>query len=402
LYNLLSGKEDALLVRKPLVSIVSAGLSKFGKRKGMYGREMFAEAVREAFERCPNLDPKRDIEALIVGHMGESFEHQGHTGPTMLDWAGLLPIPATRVESACASSGVALRCGIFAVLSGMHDMVMVGGVEKMTHRTTSDVTEFLAMASDFPFEQWQGMTFPGLYALIATAHMHRYGTTEEQMAMVAVKNHRHGALNPKAHMQKEVTLEQVMSSRVIAWPLKLFDCSLITDGASCLILTKPELAGKFTDTPVHVIGSGQASDAIGLYEREEFTTLKAAKLAAREAYRMAKVESRDVDVAEVHDCFTIAEIVAYEDLGFCKLGEGGGLVEKEATTIEGNLPVNTSGGLKSKGHPVGATGTAQAYEIYLQLTEQAERRQVKDAEIGLTHNVGGSGATAAVHIYRRG
>jgi len=389
------------LVRKPLVSIVSAGLSKFGKRKGMYGREMFAEAVKEAFERCPNLDPKRGVEALFVGHMGESFEHQGHTGPTMLDWAGLLPIPATRVESACASSGVALRCGIFAVLSGMHDVVMVGGVEKMTHRATSDVTEFLAMASDFPFEQWQGMTFPGLYALIATAHMHRYGTTEEQMAMVAVKNHRHGALNPKAHMQKEVTLEQVMSSRVIAWPLKLFDCSLITDGASCLILTKPELAGKFTDTPVHIIGSGQASDAIGLYEREEFTTLKAAKLAAREAYRMAKVESRDVDVAEVHDCFTIAEILAYEDLGFCKPGEGGGLVEKGATTIEGNLPVNTSGGLKSKGHPVGATGTAQAYEIYLQLTEQAERRQVKDAEIGLTHNVGGSGATAAVHIYRR-
>jgi len=402
LYNLLSGKEDALLARKPLVSIVSAGLSKFGKRKGMYGREIFAEAVREAFERCPNLNPKQDIEALIVGHMGESFEHQGHTGPTVLDWAGMLPIPAIRIESACASSGVALRCGIFAVLSGMHDVVMVGGVEKMTHRATSDVTEFLAMASDFPFEQWQGMTFPGLYALIATAHMHRYGTTEEQMATVAVKNHRHGALNPKAHMQKEVTLDQVMSSRVIAWPLKLFDCSLITDGASCLILTKPELARKFTDAPVHVIGSGQASDAIGLYEREEFTTLKAAKLAAREAYRMAKVESRDVDIAEVHDCFTIAEIVAYEDLGFCKPGEGGGLVKKGTTTIEGELPVNTSGGLKSKGHPVGATGTAQAYEIYLQLTEQAERRQVKDAEIGLTHNVGGSGATAAVHIYRRG
>jgi acetyl-CoA C-acetyltransferase len=389
------------LVRKPLVSIVSAGLSKFGKRKGMYGREMFAQAVREAFERCPNLDPKRDVEALFVGHMGESFEHQGHTGPTMLDWAGLLPIPAVRMESACASSGAALRCGIFAVLSGMHDVVIVGGVEKMTHRTTLDVTEFLAMASDFPFEQWHGMTFPGLYALMATAHMHRYGTTEEQMAMVAVKNHRHGALNPKAHMQKEVTLEQVMSSRVIAWPLKLFDCSLVTDGASCLVLTKPELARKFMDTPVHIIGSGQASDAIGLYEREEFTTLKAAKLAAREAYRMAKVESQSVDVAEVHDCFTIAEIIAYEDLGFCKPGEGGSLVEKGTTTIEGELPVNTSGGLKSKGHPVGATGTAQAYEIYLQLTSQAERRQVKGAEIGLTHNVGGSGASAAVHLYRR-
>ncbi len=389
------------LVRKPLVSIVSAGLSKFGKRNGMYGREIFAEAVKEAFERCPNLDPKRDVKALFVGHMGESYEHQGHTGPTLLDWAGLLPTSATRIESACASSGAALRCGIFAVLSGIHDVVMVGGVEKMTHRATEDVTEFLAMASDFPFEQWHGMTFPGLYALIATAHMHKYGTTEEQMAMVAVKNHRHGALNPKAHMQKEVTLEQAMSSRMIAWPLKLFDCSLITDGASCLLLTKPELARKFTDMPVHIIGTGQASDAIGLYEREEFTTLKAAKLAAREAYSMAKVKSRDIDVAEVHDCFTIAEIVAYEDLDFCKPGEGGSLVERGITTIEGDFPVNTSGGLKSKGHPVGATGTAQAYEIYLQLTEQAERRQVKGAKIGLTHNVGGSGATAAIHIYRR-
>jgi len=390
------------LVRKPLVSIVSAGLSKFGRREGVYGRELFAEAAREAFERCPNLNPVKDIEALFVGHMGESYEHQGHTGPTLSDWAGLLPKPAMRLESACASSGSALRCGIFAILSGMHKVVMVGGVEKMTHRTTPEVTEFLAMASDFPFEQWHGITFPGLYALMATAHMHRYGTTEEQMAMVAVKNHHNGALNPKAHMQKEVTLENALSSRVIAWPLKLYDCSLITDGASCLILTRPELARKFTDTPVHIVGSGQASDAIGLYERAELTTLRAGKLAGKEAYKMAGVRPQDIDVAEVHDCFTIAEIIAYEDLGFCKPGKGGSLVEEGATTLEGKIPVNTSGGLKSKGHPVGATGTAQAYEIYLQLTGQTGRRQVSGTEIGLTHNVGGSGATATVHIYRRG
>jgi acetyl-CoA C-acetyltransferase len=390
------------LVRKPLVSIVSAGLSKFGRREGVYGRELFAEAAKEAFERCPNLDPVKDIEALFVGHMGESYEHQGHTGPTLSDWAGLLPKPAMRLESACASSGSALRCGIFAILSGMHKVVMVGGAEKMTHRTTPEVTEFLAMASDFPFEQWHGITFPGLYALMATAHMHKYGTTEEQLAMVAVKNHHNGALNPKAHMQKEVTLEMVLSSRVIAWPLKLYDCSLITDGASCLILTRPELARKFTDTPVHIVGSGQASDAIGLYEREELTTLRAGKLAGKEAYKMAGVKPQDIDVAEVHDCFTIAEIIAYEDLEFCKPGKGGNLVEEDATTLEGKIPVNTSGGLKSKGHPVGATGTAQAYEIYLQLTGQAGRRQVSGAEIGLTHNVGGSGATATVHIYRRG
>jgi len=368
----------------------------------VYGREIFAEAAKEAFERCPNLDPVKDVEALFVGHMGESYEHQGHTGPTVADWAGLLPKPAMRLESACASSGAALRTGIFAILSGLHDIVLVGGVEKMTHRKTSEVTEFLAMASDFPFEQWHGITFPGLYALMATAHMHKYGTTEEQMAMVAVKNHHNGVLNPKAHMQREVTLERAMASRVIAWPLKLYDCSLITDGASCLILTRPDLAKKFTDTPVHITGSGQASDAVGLYEREELTTLQAGRLAGQEAYKMAGVTPKDLDVAEVHDCFTIAEIIAYEDLGLCKPGKGGSLVEEGVTTLDGDIPVNTSGGLKSKGHPVGATGVAQAYEIYLQLTRQAKRRQVSEAETGLSHNVGGSGATATVHIYRRG
>jgi acetyl-CoA C-acetyltransferase len=386
---------------KPLVSIVSAGLSKFGKLNGKYCREIFADATREAFDRCPDLDPQKDIEALFVGHMGESYEHQGHTGPTCADWAGLLPKPAVRIESACASSGIALRTGILAILSGLHKVVMVGGAEKMTHRTTAEVTEFLAMASDFPFEQWHGITFPGLYALMATAHMHEYGTTEEQMAMVAIKNHHNGTLNPKAHMQKEITLEKALESKVIAWPLKLYDCSLITDGASCIVLTHPDIAKKFTDSPVHIIGSGQASDTIGLYQREKLTTLKAARLASQEAYKMAGVSPKDLDVAEVHDCFTIAEILAYEDLGLCATGKGGTLVEEGATELGGKIPINPSGGLKSKGHPVGATGTAQTYEIYLQLTGQAQKRQVKGAEIGLSHNVGGSGATASVHIYMR-
>jgi acetyl-CoA C-acetyltransferase len=376
-------------------------LSKFGKLDGMYAREIFAEAAKEAFDRCPNLDPKRDIKALFVGQMGESYEHQGHTGATVADWAGLLPVSATRTEAACASSGAALRTAVQAVLSGLSDIVMVGGVEKMTHRSTADVTEYLAMASDYPFEQWQGMTFPGLYALMATAHMHQYGTTEKDLAMVAVKNHYHGSMNPKAHIQKEITLETALGSRVVAWPLKLYDCSLITDGASCLILARPELAKRFTDMPVQIIGSGQASDSIGLYERGSFTSLAAAKTAAKQAYEMAGVKADEVDVAEVHDCFTIAEIIAYEDLGFCRQGEGGRLVQQGETKLGGKIPVNTSGGLKSKGHPVGATGTAQAYEIYLQLTDQADRRQVKGAATGLTHNVGGSGATAAVHIYRR-
>jgi acetyl-CoA C-acetyltransferase len=389
------------MASKPLVSIVSAGLSKFGRRDGLFGRELFADATKEAFNRCPNLDPVKDVEALFVGHMGESYEHQGHTGPTLANWTGLLPKPAIRVESACASSGSALRTGILAILSGLHKVVMVGGVEKMTHRTTAEVTEFLAMASDMPFEQWNGLTFPGLYALMATAHMHKYGTTEEQLARVAVKNHHNGTLNPKAHMQKEITIEKAMASMLVASPLRLYDCSLITDGASCIILTHPEIAKNFTDTPVHVIGSGQASDTIGLYERESLTSLKAAKVAGKEAYKMAGLTPKDVDVAEVHDCFTIAEIIAYEDLGFCGAGNGGKLVEEGHTEIRGKIPVNPSGGLKSKGHPVGATGTAQAYEIYLQLTGQAEKRQVADAEIGLSHNVGGSGATSSVHVYRR-
>jgi acetyl-CoA C-acetyltransferase len=218
--------------------------------------------------------------------------------------------------------------------------------------------------------------------------------------MVGVKNHYHGSLNPKAHMQKEITLETALSSRMVAWPLKLYDCSLITDGASCLILTKPELAKKYTDTPVQIVGSGQASDTIGLYERTSLTSLEAAKVAAKKACEMAGVKPEDIDVAEVHDCFTIAEIIAYEDLGFCKAGEGGKLVEGGETRLGGRIPINTSGGLKAKGHPVGATGTGQAYEIYLQLMGRADKRQVKDAAIGLTHNVGGSGATATVHIYR--
>lgn len=390
-----------MLKGRPLVSIISAGLSKFGKREGLYARELFAEAAREAFSRCPKLEPKKDIEALYVGHMGESYEHQGHTGATIADWAGLGQVAATRTEAACASSGAALRTGICAVRSGLSDIVMVGGVEKMTHRATAEVTEYLAMASDFPFEQWHGMTFPGLYALMATAHMHQYDTTENDLAMVAVKNHYHGSLNPKAHMQKEITLESALTARMVAWPLRLYDCSLITDGASCLILTRPELARRFTDAPVQIIGSGQASDTIGLYERKTLTSLAATKTAAKKAYAMANVEPEDIDVAEVHDCFTIAELIAYEDLEFCKVGQGGDLVETGETKLGGRIPINTSGGLKAKGHPVGATGTAQAYEAYLQLTGQAERRQVKDAEIALTQNVGGSGATATVHIFRR-
>lgn len=386
----------------PLASIVSAGVTKFGVREGLYTRELFAEAAKEAFAQCPNLDPKRDIQALFVGMMSESYEHQAHIAPLLLDWIGLLPNPAFRTEAACASSSVALRTALFAIASGMYDVVLVGGVEKMTHLSTTGVTEILAMASDFPFEQWHGISFPGIFGMMAVDHMHKYGTTEEQLAKVAVKNHEHGLLNPKAHFQKRITVQDVLSSHPVAWPLKLYDCCPRSDGASCIVLTSPKLAKKFTDTPVNIIGSGQAQDTLGLFQRDDFSTMKVTKIAAEKAYRMANVGPKDIDVAELHDCFTIAELIAYEDLGFCGPGEGGKLIDEGATYIGGKIPANTSGGLKAKGHPVGATGVAQAVEIYLQLTNQAGKRQVSGAEIGLSENVGGSASTGVVHIYQRG
>jgi acetyl-CoA acetyltransferase len=371
-------------------------------REGFYCRELFSEAVKEAFDHCPNLNPRRDVQALFVGMMSESYEHQAHVAPLFLDWIGLLPKPAFRIENACASSGVAMRTALFSIASGTYDVVIVGGVEKMSHVSTTGVTEILAMASDFPFEQWHGISFPGVFAMMAVDHMHRYGTTEEQLAKVAVKNHDHGVLNPKAHFQKRITVQEVLASKPVAWPLKLYDCCPRSDGASCIILTAPRIAKRFTDTPVNIIGSGQAQDTVSLFEREDFSSSKAVRLAAQQAYDQAKIAPTDIDVAEVHDCFTIAEILAYEDLGFCRTGQGGKLIEEGQTNLGGKMPVNTSGGLKAKGHPVGATGTAQACEIYLQLTNQAGRRQVPNAKIGLTENAGGSLSTGVVHIYQRG
>ena len=387
---------------KPIASIVSAGISKFGVREGLYTRELFAEAAREAFHACPNLDPRRDIQALFVGMMSDSYEHQAHVAPLFLDWIGLTPKPAVRTEAACASSSVAMRTALSAVASHMYDIVVVGGVEKMTHVSTTGVTEILAMASDFPFEQWHGISFPGIFAMMAVDHMHRYGTTEEQMAKVAVKNHEHGCLNPKAHFQKRITVEDVLTSRPVAWPLKLYDCCPRSDGASCLVLTSPDVARKFTDIPVEIIGSGHAQDTLSLFDRENFSSMRVTRLASEQAYKQAGVKPEDIDVAELHDCFTIAEILAYEDLGFCEKGKGGKLIDEGVTRLGGKLPTNTSGGLKAKGHPVGATGTAQACEIYEQLTNQARRRQVAGAEIGLTENVGGAASTGVIQIYRRG
>jgi len=287
------------------------------------------------------------------------------------------------------------------IVSGLADIVLVVGVEKMTEVPTSVATEIMGRAGDAIWEYPFGTTFPGYYAMIANAHMATYGTTEEQLAMVAVKNHYYGSLNPYAQMQKEVTLEKAITSFTVAYPLKLFDCSLITDGAAAVLLASEEKAKALSKKPVWIAGLGCATDAMRLGDRKSMTSLEASREAARAAYKMAGIGPSDVNVATVHDCFTIAEIVAYEDLGFCEKGEGGKLIEAKETYVGGRIPVNVDGGLKSKGHPLGATGVSMAVEISKQLRGEAGPRQVKNAQIGLTHNVGGSGQISLVHIFRR-
>jgi acetyl-CoA C-acetyltransferase len=283
----------------------------------------------------------------------------------------------------------------------MHDIVVVGGVEKMTDLSTEEVSDALGGAGDQEWELFLGATFPGLYALMARRHMEEYGTTSEMLASVAVKNHKHGARNKYAQYQKEIDMQTVLESKMVADPLHVFDCSPITDGAAGVVLAPLDIASSYTKKPVEIVASAQASDTISLSARKSITELMAVQIAAQKAYAQAKITPKDVDVAEVHDCFTIAEIMAIEDLGFFKKGEGGRATLEGRTTFGGDVVVNTSGGLKAAGHPVGATGVKQAVEITWQLRGEAEGRQVKDAAIGLSHNVGGSGATAVLHIYKR-
>jgi acetyl-CoA C-acetyltransferase len=384
------------------VSIIGAGCTKFGERWDVSLRDLVAEAGVLAIEDA-NLAGEQ-IDALYVGNMsGGRFVEQEHIGALIADCAGLsrLHVPSTRVEAACASGGLALRQAVLAVASGYHDIVIAAGVEKMTDVSTGAAADALAAAADREWECFFGATFPALYAMMARLHMREFGTTHDQMAMVAVKNHHHGALNPLAQFQTEITVADVDRSPMVADPLHVLDCSPITDGAAALVLTPTEMAGRLAETPIKIIGSAQASDTLALHDRRDITTLEATVCAARSAFSQAGAEPRHVDVAEVHDCFTIAEILAIEDLGFVEKGRGGIAVEEGLTALDGALPVNTSGGLKACGHPVGATGIKQAYEIALQLRGEAGRRQVEDAEIGLTHNVGGSGGTAIVHIFSR-
>ncbi len=384
------------------VAIIGVGCTEFGELWDKSFRELFVEAGVSALEDANVQGGK--IDALYVGNMsGGRFIEQEHLGSLIADYSGLasLHVPSTRVEAACASGGLALRQGILAVASGYHDIVIAGGAEKMTDVGVETATDALAAAADREWEGIMGATFPGLYAMIARLHMHKYGTTQEQLASVAVKNHHNGTMNPKAQFQNEISIEAVINSSMIAEPLHMFDCSPISDGASAVVIAPAEIAKKYTDTPIYVKASAQASGTISLHDRPDITTLDATVFAAQRAYKMAKVTSKDIDLAEVHDCFTIAEICAIEDLGFVKKGEGGKATEEGMTAIGGKIPINTSGGLKACGHPVGATGVKQAVEITLQLRGEAEKRQISGAEIGLMHNVGGSGGTAVVHIFGR-
>ena len=381
------------------VSIIGIGCTKFGEHWSKSFRQLIAEAGIEAILSA-GVEGK-DIEALYGGSMASGrFIGQEHIGALIADQLGLNPIPATRVENACASGGTALRSGYMSIKSGEYDIVAVGGVEKMTDVGVEQAAIALGGAGDQETELFHGASFPALYALMARAHMKEFGTTEEQLAAVSVKNHHNAMLNPKAQFHREITIEDVMKSSYIATPLKLLDCSPITDGAAAVILCESEKAREICENPIEIIASAQASDSLALAGRKSLSETMAAEIAAKQAFEKAKITAKDVDFAEVHDCFTIAEILAIEAIGFCEKGKGGKFTADGKTALNGEIPVNVSGGLKGKGHPVGATGIAQAVEAVLQLRGQAEKRQVKDAKIGLTHNVGGSGATAIIHLLK--
>ena len=384
------------------VAIIGVGDTEFGELWDQSFREIGIQAGLTAVADA-NITADK-IDALYVGNMSAGrFIEQEHIGALIADYSGLARdhIPATRVEAAGASGGLALRQGFMAVASGLHDIVVVGGAEKMTDVSDVESAVIQSSAADQEWETVLGATFPALHALIAKRHMHEYGTTREQIADVAVKNHKHGSLNPKAQFQREITRETVLGSPLVASPLRVFDCAPSSDGAAAVVLCPLDTAKKFTEVPIEIIGSGQASDTLSLHDRKDICTMEATKIAAKRAFAMANLTSKDVDVAEVHDNFTISEILAIEDLGFFKKGEGGKATEAGLTGLQGEVAVNTSGGLKARGDPIGATGLAQAVEIVAQLRGKADKRQVKDAAVGLTHNVGGSGATAVVHIFRR-
>jgi len=412
------------------VAMVGAGMCKFGQNFPVKRNpDMWVEAWLDAVSKTDNGIEPKDVDACYVGnYSSDLFNHQGHLGPQMANLVGLTPKPASRFEGACASSGIALRQAIIAVASGIHDVIAVCGVECMTELPTTGVTDTLSTASDDLFEYPAGATFPGLYAAIASAHFHKYGTTAEDLMRVGIKNHLNGKENPFAQMQKsipdimagkvkryeqqgrdvpewkdEIDFLSSFANPMIASPLRLFDCSLVTDGAACVFITAGDVAKNFTDTPIWVTGTGQGSAALSLHDRDDITSFVATREASKQAYEMSGLGPKDIQIAEVHDCFTIAEILAQEDLGFYEKGKAVEAIKNGDTHRDGAKPINTSGGLKSKGHPVGATGAAMAVEIFKQMRGIAERdRQVKfDVEKALTHNLGGSGGTCVVTIFQK-
>jgi acetyl-CoA C-acetyltransferase len=379
------------------VAVIGIGKTAFG---AFPDRDLRSLAV-EAGEKCmaDAHVTSSNIEAFYLGNFaGPSFVGQNHLAPYIAGAMGITGVPCTRFEAACASSGSAFFHAVSAVGAGLYDVVMVGGVEKMTSQPTPKVTEILAGAGDMLGEGKAGATFPALFAMIARRHMYQYGTTREMLAAVAVKNHANGAKNPLAHMRKVITMEQALKGKPIAEPLTVYDCSLISDGAAAVIIAPLERIGEFTDKPVRILGIAQTSDHVALDQKEDITAFKAVREAGQKAYKMAGLTPADIQFAEMHDCFTIAEIIACEDLGFVKKGEGGAYALEGCTALNGPRPVNTSGGLKAKGHPVGATGVGQICDLAMQIRGEAGERQIERHSVGLAQNLGGSGATAVVTI----
>jgi len=381
------------------IAVIGVGMIKWGELWEKSLRDMIVEAGLLALDDA-GID---HVDSIVVGCMSSGlFNGQEHLDSLVADYLGQTPIPAARVESACASGGLALRTGFAQVASGLADVVLVGGVEKMTDVSGSEATYALGTAADQEYECFHGATFPGLYALMACAHMEKYGTTRKQMAMVAVKNHDNGSMNPNAQYPFKICVDAVLESVMVADPLRILDCSPITDGAAALVICPLEMAKRLKKPLVKITASAMATDTIALSGRREITWIESAYQASKKAYEMAGKRPQDMHVIEVHDCFTIAEIMVMEAIGLVEKGQGGPAVEAGLTSLGGKFPVNTSGGLKSKGHPVGATGVAQAIEIVKQLREEAGPRQVKGAKVGMTQNMGGSGGTSVVHIFERG
>jgi len=379
------------------VAVIGIGKTAFG---AFADRDLRSLAV-EAGEKCmqdAHVSPSQ-IEAFYLGNFaGPSFTGQNHLAPYIAGAMGITGVPSTRFEAACASSGSAFFHAVSAVGAGLYDLVLVGGVEKMTSQPTPRVTEILAGAGDMSGEGRAGATFPALFAMIARRHMYQYGTTREHLAAVAVKNHANGAKNPQAHMRKVITMEQALNGKPIAEPLTVYDCSLISDGAAAVLIAPLERVAEFTSKPVRILGIAQTSDQVALDEKDDITTFRAVRAAGEKAYKMAGVTPQDIQFAEVHDCFTIAEIIATEDLGFVKKGDGGPYALQGCTALNGPRPINTSGGLKSKGHPVGATGVGQICDLVMQMRGEAGERQIARHSLGLAQNLGGSGDTAVVTI----